>query len=234
MSKGEPLRSRLDRANIELAKELLSVKSSLDVYKLIGLNASRIGRGQTFFGHVQRLSHLYVALGLAKIYEREKRHELCSVPGIYRLAKHVAIQSPSAAMTFAREYGVESCGKWVQDVDHVLSKQQPLLGKHLQVVDKVRNTRIAHLQQDAPVGNLPSIAAFEELLAFAVAFHSFVNEAFLSTGSHPILHDGTMSGSLSTVLKDVGVSNVVRDLTAQSTRRRLRVVLPPHVIEGAG
>lgn len=211
MSKGDALGSRLDRANIELAKELLSVKFSLDAYKIIGLNASRIGHGLAFFGHVQRLSHLYVALGLAKIYEREKRHELCSVAGIYRLARDAEIKNPSAAATFARKYGVEPSGDWVKDIDQVFAKQQPVLGEHLRVVDRVRHTRIAHLQQDAPTGDLPSIAAFEELLAFAVAFHAFVNDGFLSTNSHPILQDGRMSASLSTVLKDIGVPDVVRD-----------------------
>jgi hypothetical protein len=46
MSMSDTIGSRLDRANIELAKELLSVKFSLDVYKIIGFNASRIGQGK--------------------------------------------------------------------------------------------------------------------------------------------------------------------------------------------
>jgi len=211
MSKVDTARRRLDSANIELAKELMSVKSSLDVYTIIWLNGSRIRRGEAFFGHVQRLNLLYVALGLAKIFEREKRHELCSVHGIYRLAKEVPIQDPSAAKTFAARYGVESCGELIRDVDEVFAKQRPIHRKYLRVVDKVRNTRIAHLQQGAPVSSLPSIAAFEDLLAFAVAFHSFVNEAFLNRVSHLILQDGTMSTSLSTVLREIGVTDVIQD-----------------------
>jgi hypothetical protein len=209
MSNG--LGSRLDRANIELAKELLSIKFSLDTYKIIGLNASRIAQGKAFFGHVQRLSQVYVALGLSKIYEREKRHELCSVPGIHRLARDTGIRAPSAAGAFARQYGVEPSSDWAKDVEQVFAKQQPVLKKHLKVVDRVRITRIAHLQQDAPTGDLPSIAAFEELLAFAVAFHAFVNDGFISTSSHPILTDGSMSVSLITVLKSIGISDVRRD-----------------------
>lgn len=211
MSEGDPLGSRLDLANIELAKELLSVKFSLDTYRIIGLNASRIGNGKAFFGHTQRLNHLYVALGLAKIYEREKRHELCSISGIYRLARGATIQNRSAAATFARRYEVEPSDAWANDIDQVFAKQEPVLGKHLRVVNRVRHTRIAHLQQDPPTGDLPSLAAFEDLLRFAVAFHAFVNDGFLSTRSHPILEDDRMSVSLSTVLTDSGVPSVVQD-----------------------
>jgi hypothetical protein len=53
----------------------------------------------------------------------------------------------------------------------------------------------------APDGTLPSIAAFEELLAFAFEFHSFVDEAFLSTHPHPTLNDKQVESSLLHVLK---------------------------------
>jgi len=202
---------RLDRANIELGKELLSVKFSLDTYRIIGLNASRIDQAQAFFGHVQRLSHLYVALGLAKIYEREKSHELCSVSGIYRLARDTNIKNRSAAATFARAYRIEPSAEWAKDIDQIFARQRPIVAKRLKIVDAVRNTRIAHLQQDPPTGDLPSIAAFEELLTFAVAFHAFVNDGFLDTSSHPILNDARMSASLTSALENIGVSDVVHD-----------------------
>ena len=207
----DALGGRLDRANIELGKELLSVKFSLDTYRIIGLNASRIGKSQAFFGHVQRLNHFYVALGLAKIYEREEQHELCSVSGVYRLAKNAKVDNPLAAATFARAYGAEPSHDWVKDIDHVFARQRPVIAKHLKVVNAVRNTRIAHLQQDPPTRDLPSIAAFEELLAFAGAFHAFVNATFLQTNSHPILNDGTMSASVTTLLRSMGVSDVAQD-----------------------
>jgi hypothetical protein len=75
------------------------------------------------------------------------------------------------------------------------------------VIDRVRNTRLAHIQQMAPEAALPSIAAFEELLAFAFGFHSFVNEAFLNVHSHPTLTDTQVEGSLLQVLKMVGVTD---------------------------
>ena len=206
-------RERLDKANIKLGKELMVVKSSLDTYRVIGLNASRITRGKVFFGHAQGLSLVHVALGLAKVFEREReeRPKLCSISGIYRLAKEVEIRAPAVANTFARKYGVQACGNWIQDVQVVFANQEPVFRRHLGEVYRVRHTRIAHLQQDAPSGNLPSIDAFEKLLAFAVDFRFFVNDAFLDTSSHPILQDGTLCASLTAVLKDTGVSDVVSD-----------------------
>ncbi len=79
----------------------------------------------------------------------------------------------------------------------------------MQIIDRVRNTLLAHIEQDASVSTLPSIAAFEELLAFAVEFHSFVNEAFLSVHSHPILDDRQIESSLLGLLKKTGVSDPV-------------------------
>jgi len=59
----------------------------------------------------------------------------------------------------------------------------------------------------APEGILPSIAAFEELLAFAFDFHSFVNEAFLSVHPHPTLNDKQVESSVLHVLKMIGVTD---------------------------
>jgi len=148
-----------------------------------------------------------VVLGLAKVFERDETHELCSVRGVYRLAKQVQIQDTNAARAFVGKYGISESGDWIRDVDQVFSKQRPRIQSHLQKINRVRNTRLAHIQQNAPSGVLPSITAFEGLLGFAFDFHSFVNEAFLSTHSHPILNDTQTENSLLSLLKKIGVSN---------------------------
>jgi hypothetical protein len=204
----------LDRANIALGHELLAVKSSLDVYRIIGLNASRIVLGTAFFGHLQGLHHDSVALGLAKVYEREKNYELCSVSGVHRLAKEATILRPESVATFTRAYGVEPSGDWVHDVDAVFAKQRPIVGEHLQAVNRARDTRIAHLQQNAPTGDMPSYAAFEALLTFAVAFRSFVSDCFLGTHGHPVLSDRGVAHGLVAVLEATGVTDVVQDFPA--------------------
>ena len=99
---------RLDETNVQLGKELWLIHSSLAVYRVIGLNAGAIPSAGGFFSFVQNQSLSAVALGLGKVFEREQPggHELCSVGGVYRLAKAVQIQNSVAAGDFIRRYGV--------------------------------------------------------------------------------------------------------------------------------
>ena len=213
----DPVKARLYQATDALAGELLVIKSSLDTYRVIGLNASRIVSGKLILGHLQNLSLLRVALGLANVFEREKKggHELCSVSGVLRLAKDTPIEEIEPVHVFATKYGVKPQDVWTVEIDEVFAKQRPTIGRHMRRVTKARNTRIAHLQQAspqaAPIEDLPSIAAFEELLAFAVGFHASVNRAFLQTNAHPILSDTYVANSLCKVLKLAGVDPVVTD-----------------------
>jgi len=198
---------RLDEANVQLGKELWMIQSSLAAYRVIGLNAKAIQTAGGFLGFVQNQSLSAVVLGLGKVFEREVDYELCSVGGVHRLAKAVQIQNSAVARAFVNRYGIASSTDWIQDVDQLFAQQRPRIQSHMNVINRVRNTRLAHIQQDAPEGNLPSIAAFEELLAFAFDFHSFVNEAFLNVHPHPILADKQVESSLVRLLKIVGVAN---------------------------
>jgi hypothetical protein len=207
-------RERLDNANIELGKELWAIKSSRDIYALIGLNMeaveAMITTGKTFLAFVQHQSLAAMALGLAKVFEREKSYELCSVRGVYRLAKSEQIQNMAAVQAYASQYGITASEHWIRDIDQVFAKQEPLIGRHMRVIKRVRNTRLAHLQQNTPTSvSLPSIAAFDELLAFAFGFHAFVNRAFLHTTAHPILKYREIGTSLLALLKKTGVSEPV-------------------------
>ena len=202
------VKQRLDATNIQLGKELWLIHSSLAIYRVIGLNAKAMPAGDSFFGFVQNQSLSAVALGLGKVFEREQRdgYELCSVGGVFRLAKAVPIQNRSAAAEFVRRYGVNPSADWISDVDEVFSSQRPRIAAHMQAIDSVKNTLLAHIQQKAPESNLPSIAAFEELLSFAFGVHSFINEAFLNVHSHPTLTDRQVETGLLRTLKAIGVT----------------------------
>jgi hypothetical protein len=202
-------KQRLDATNVQLGKELWLIHSSLAVYRVIGLNARAIPRGDGFFGFVQNQSLSAVAQGLGKVFEREQPdgHELCSVAGVLQLAKAVEIQDTSVAAEFVTRYGVTPSADWVRDVDQVFSGQRPRIAAHVRAINRVRNTRLAHIQQMAPEGNLPSIAAFEELLSFAFRFHAFINEAFLSVHPHPTLTDRQVETSLLRVLEMIDVTD---------------------------
>ena len=213
MGADAPVKGRLLQATDTLGQELFFIKASLDTYRIIGLNASRVESGKLIFGHIQQLSLRNVALGLANVFEREEEggFELCSVSGVLRLAKGILIDEIAAAHAFAVDYGVTSQNDWIAEIDEVFARERPVIKRHMPRVTKARNTRIAHLQQGPTSPDLPSIAAFEELLAFAVKFHAFVNRAFLQTNAHPILSDTYVANSLCKVLKLAGVDPVVTD-----------------------
>jgi hypothetical protein len=129
------VKGRLFQATDTLAEELLFIKSSLASYCVIGLNASKIESGKLIFGHLQRLCLLSVALGLAKVFEREKErgNELCSVSGVLRLAKMIPIEDITALHTFAATYGVEPQDSWVSEIDEVFAKQRSTIARHAEL-----------------------------------------------------------------------------------------------------
>ena len=210
---------RLDNANVQLGIELFVIKNSLDIYRVIGRNVKAIKAGEVFFAHAQNQSLGAVALGLARVFEREDAYELCSIRGVYRLAKQVPVRDTRAVGSLVGKYGIDTSQDWVRDLDLVFSRQQPRIQSYLKKIRTSRNTRLAHIQQNAPSGILPSIAAFEDMLGFAVDFHSFVNEAFLSTHSHPILHDRWVEQSLLHLLEKIGVNNPVSGFDVVTTAR---------------
>src|SRR5439155_25101432 len=127
--------------------------------------------------------------------------------GVLSLAKAVGILESSVVAECVTRYGVSPSADWVRDGDQVFSGQRPRIADHMRAIDRVRNTRLAHIQQMAPEGNLPIIAAFEELLSFAFRFHAFINEAFLSVHPHPTLTDRQVETSLLRVLEMIGVTD---------------------------
>jgi hypothetical protein len=199
----------LDEANTQLGRELLTIQSSLSLYTIIGLNARAIKVGRGFLAFVQKQSLGAVALGLTKVFEKEDAYPLCSVSGVYRLAKQEQPQNMTAARAFVSKYGITASEDWTKDVDQVFSAKRPWIRRHMRLIKPVRNTRLAHIQQLASASKLPSIAACKELLAFAFEFYAFVDEAFFNTQSHPILDDRHIAGSLLQLLRKAGMSELV-------------------------
>jgi hypothetical protein len=209
-------KEHLYQANNQFGTELLGIQSSLGIYTVIGLNTKAIKSGQAFLGFVQKQSLGAVVLGLTKVFEREKeddgknpQYPLCSVSGVYRLVKKVQPQDMTAVQAFINKYSITASEDWISDVGQVLSAQQSWIRQHMRAINRVRNTKLAHSQQDTPTRTLPSIAAFQELLAFAFEFHVFVNEAFFNAQAYPILDDRHVAGSLLNLLRHAGMSGLV-------------------------
>ena len=202
-------KERLDQANTRLGTELSAIESGLTIYTVIGLNARTINASRAFLGFVQQQSYGTVILGLAKVFERENIYPLCSVSGVYRLAKQEQPQNMTAARAFVGKYGITASEDWTRDVDQVFSAKRPWLRKNMRLIKSAWNTRLAHLQQLAVARKRPSLTACEELLAFAFEFYAFVEEAFFNTQAHPILDDRQIAGSLLNLLRKAGMSGLV-------------------------
>src|SRR2546427_11163292 len=113
MKRAKGHKNRLDDANVQLSKELWLIKSGLAVYQVIGLNVKSIQSGGGFFGLVQKQSLDAVVLGLAKVFERHDTYDLCSIRGVYDLAKQVQIREIEQARAFVSKYGVVPSGDWI-------------------------------------------------------------------------------------------------------------------------
>lgn len=208
----------LDNANIRLYQELALIKASLDIYKLIGLNASLINANpkiKSYFGTVSNQSLSTIVLGLEKIFERESTDDmrLCSVRGILRLAKESGHPNVSSN-SFATKYGVNPTANWVDDIDSVLAKQRPVFRKHLAATSKYRNERLAHSAQVVSDNyQLPSITAFEQLLEFVDDFRTFINSEFLGVASGAILDYNVTCVSFLNLLRELGIREPISDFT---------------------
>ena len=102
-----PELNRLDDKLIELSKTLFKIKSHLDLYKIISINATEInalGRGKTFFGHVRRMSLDSYVLGICKVFEIEKDREINSLSSILKAAKHCIPKNEQPLTDFVNEH----------------------------------------------------------------------------------------------------------------------------------
>ena len=192
------------------SEELLFAKYCLDTYKIVGLNADHIHIAKTFYGHLQRMSHLHAALSLAKLYERETSHELWSIAGICRLINCGEICNHAALDAFTKQYGVDPTGDWLADLETVRAKQGKNLKKHISRIRTIRNTRLAHLAAVPSPDFMPSVAAFEALLQFAFDLYAAIRDGYENVSPHRILQDNRQINSLVKILNRSGVEDVKR------------------------
>ena len=203
----------LDRANLELSEEITLIYRNLAVYQIIGRNWQAIKAIPTvtsFFATIQNQSLETMVLGLSKVFERSDNFQLCSIAGVYQLATQVEMVDKGAAHAFVETYGVHVSAEWTHDVEQVFSRQRPWVKQGLRGIRTLRNTRLAHLQQDAPeVMDLPNIAEVEALLTYASNFHVFITSAFCGVVPRLSLDDPELKSSLLSVLRCVGVPEPV-------------------------
>ena len=200
----------VDEANIRLYRELAGIKANLDIYRILGLNSGAIKKsvGKEFFAFVQAQSLKAVLLGLSKVFENNGRYKLCSLSGIYDLAKGIDIANPNVVCQFVEAYGVAHSADWKVDVEKVLSEQRQKFQPEIDRLKDLRDQKFAHMDQAAADSNIgPSYDSLEKMILFADAFHSFVHEAFIGGYASPVAEYMNMENSLVRLLKEVGVKD---------------------------
>jgi len=217
-----PELNKLDEKLIELSKTLFEIKSNLDLYKIISLNApeiNKIGRGKTFFGKVQRMSLDSYILGICKIFEEEKKkHEINSLPSILKTAKYCKPKNEQQLIDFINKHRdllvhiKEDCGNpSIVDIEKIY---RAFYQKYLIKDDrlkKVRDKIIAHSEYMGDVTRPKDIQSYdlmEKFLFFSIDMHSAINRAYLGVHSHPIKNDERVFSSTRAVLEKFGVSNI--------------------------
>lgn len=204
---------KLDEANIELSKSLWVMRSCITVYSIIGLNASKIQKGDGFFGFVQKQQIDLIAVGFSRVFEQEKGFRLNSIPSIFRFIEENKIDptNPQAVSNYLAQWQIEKGESWIVDLERLLKNQYQKHKQEILRIKEARDTQIAHSQAGVPKKDLPSVAVFEELLGLACGFHEFVNAAFVNTHSHPISTDTQVQTSLVNLLREIGVSDVITE-----------------------
>ena len=216
-----PELNKLDEKLIELSKTLFEIKSNLDLYKIISINAieiNAIGRGKTFFGHVQRMSLDSYILGICKVFEEEKKkHEINSLPSILKTAKYCKPQNEQPLTDFINEHKdllgqrKKDCGNpSIVDVEKIYKEfYQKYLIKDDRL-KKVRDKIIAHSEYMEDVVRPKDIQSYdllEKFLFFAIDIYSAINRAYVSV-PHPLKNDRSVGSSMCAVFGKLGVNNM--------------------------
>jgi hypothetical protein len=211
--------NQLDERNIELVKELYTLKHTLDVHKLIGINIDAITNhcaGKLYFQHVMALALDRYTIGICKVYEYEKRYPLNSIPGILKHieAEQIPAKDNGPISAFVGYYTGKQSAE-LSDMDEVnaiygrfVESNQEYLSAFLDFRDK----RVAHSEAGwQPPDGLPSHSAMEALLMFAIDFYSMIHEAFIGGGPVRQKEDKRIYASLYGVLEKLCHSDLKKD-----------------------
>ena len=213
------MKVKLDNKNIELTKILFDIKQSLDIYKLIALNAGEInkkGIGKQFFAMTQGLAIKAYVIDICKIYEEKKRNKLNSIPEIILYIQNNDIKpiGVSPITKFAKKYEKNGNQKkdYIERVGDIVKEFISENDKYFKLYKQLRDKKLVHAEDTSGLlKTLPSYDTMEGLLFFAIDFYSMVLEAFF--GGAPVDHknDKKVFGSLHRLLKEVGYDNIKVD-----------------------
>jgi hypothetical protein len=205
---------RLDDANIAFGKELVYTKHCLDIYKGIGLNASKLsGPGKKYLGFAQSMALRLVIIGVDKLFDRVGDGEgKCSIAGLYRLAKDYPLKHPAAVSEFGSKYGVTPTASWQNDIDNIRKQQMDFVKTCMAPISRLRNDKLAHILQVENQESIsyaqPSIDEFDKMLDYAYDWHKFIHHGFVGGCAIVLTEQQEYGASLFSMMEKLGISNV--------------------------
>jgi len=211
---------KLNEKNFDLLRVLFSLKQSLDIYRIIAVNAGQInvaGAGKSFFAYVQRLALESCVANICKLVEIEKEpYELNSIPGVIQhLQKEkIACQNTDFISILVRENGLQyKIGEEIAALESIFKHFYDRNAAELKRFKTFRDKRIAHVENvpEEKKGSLPSYEVMDEFLNFGSKFYSAIQQAYV--GSFPVqLEDEkkVLTGLLH-LLEIKGIKNIKND-----------------------
>ena len=208
---------KLYKKNKELAKILYDLKESLDLDKIIGLNANTLnssGAGKQFFAYSQYLAQRYCAVSICKIFEKPKNYELNSIPGILDFIEREGFPFDSKeAEKFKTKYGEKGQDSFaaVKKVSEIFIERHK---DNLEQVREFRDKRIAHSETITFENkSMPSYDVMEQLLQFGIDFYSMISRGYLRIVPVDFTRDARVLVSVCNLLKKIGIENIKKDFT---------------------
>ena len=202
---------KLDDKNIELCKTIAGAKDSIDVYRIISLNAKIInekGGGKHFFGHLQNIEIKHLALELCKMFENEGRYELTSIPAVL---KYITSNTPPIKDAEAINKFMSKHANGTETISEVYSLFLEQHQNYIDIIKEVRDKKIAHPEDIQIGGILPSYDILETLLNFSIDFYSMISIAYIGVSPVNYEHYTQIAGSLVNLLHKIGIEKVERE-----------------------
>ena len=211
---------KLDEKNFGLVRVLFSLKQSLDIYRVIAVNASQInnaGLGKSFFAYVRGLALESCVVNICKLVEKEKKpYELNSISGVIRYLQEgrIRCQNTDSISAFIQKNGLQyKVGKEVEALKLIFERFYGLNTTELKRFKSFRDKIVAHVENvpSERKTSLPSYAVMDGFLNFGIEFYSVVQQAY--SGSFPIQlkNEQKVLIGLLHLLKVKGIKDIQKD-----------------------
>lgn len=225
---------KLEDKNFDLCRLLFSLKQSLDIYRVIAVNADQLnnaGVGKSFFAYVQALALDSSVVNICKLVEKEKKpkecrpkikrinkgyYELNSIPGVIRYLQeeNILCRAPDSISVFSRQNGLRyEAGKEVETLKGIFEKFYHKNIVELERLKGYRDKRIAHFEYISMEKKvfLSSYAVMDGFLKFGIEFYSTVQQAYVGRFPIQIKDEQKVLNGLLYLLELKGIKKVKND-----------------------